>query len=818
MRHILQFFLAAAFLLTSLSSLQAQNNCENDSTPPTLECRDSINVGILDSFIILQAEFLVETAVDDCTPAGDLLFSFSPDSTNTQRTFFPGGAIQQELEIWVTDSAGNQSSCRSIVLFQQPSNCVGDTIPPVIQCQEEIRVDVFFNGSVELWANDFVPSRIDNCSNPQQLTVSFAADTILQNRVFNIVEGDTYQVPVWVTDAAGNQSSCEVTVILFRNNRFVDLVVSSYIDVDGDCMRDAEEPLLPVENLTIEFFNPENPGGQPVGILEDRNIFLRPLADNTYQLAFDSTLFIAPGDTNQTISVAGTLVRIQQEDDLPQNCPPIFLSPEDLFRGNTVNLPVSLQQNCVALQTDIGTPFLRRCFENTYTISYCNFGTETAEGAYIEIEFDEFLEVNSSTLPWTSREGNVYRFDLGTVASAECGNFQVDATVSCEAALGQTHCVEAHIFPDDFCDPNSNWSGARIEVDGTCESDSVHFLIRNTGTDAMQQQSKYIVIEDVIMLQDGEFQLNAGESMNVKFPANGSTYRLEAGQVSDYPVASMPSVAVEGCGLNTNGTFSTGVVTQFSQNENESFLGVDCQQNIGAFDPNDKQGFPLGVKAEHFIEANTDLEYKIRFQNTGTDTAFNIIILDTLSNQLNPKTIQPGASSHDYAFSLLGENIVQFRFDNIMLPDSNVNEPASNGFVQFRIAQQPDLADGTIIENSAAIYFDFNEPIITNTTLHTIGKEFLEVISTVNRPTFADAKIDVFPNPFRETAIIRVHTNVNEQLDFQLFNAQGQLLRQLPMPNQQLELHRQDLPDGLYFFTIRTRTQVVGQGRISVVR
>jgi len=505
--------------------------CQNDETPPTIECRDSINAGVLDSFIVLQAEFFLQNAVDNCTPGGELIFSFDAEGNEIQRTFMPGDATRQELEIWVTDGAGNQSVCQSVVLFQQPEDCVVDTLSPIIQCQEEIRVDVFSNGQVELWANDFVPSRTDNCTLPQQLEVSFAADTIQQNRIFNIVEGNIYQVPVWVTDLAGNQSTCEVTVILFQNPNRVSLLVNSFIDSDADCVKGGDEPLIPFENVRLELFDPNDLAGQPIGVLPNEDMDFRLFAENTYQVTFDTTLFVSTLDPNQRIPMGDNVIKIQQQGDFLLGCPATYLQTGDLTQGNLVNLPVSLQEDCAVLKADIGTPFLRRCFENTYTVSYCNYGTEPAEEAYIEVEFDAFLEVNSSTLPWTSQEGNVYRFDLGTVASAECGSFQVNVTVSCEAELGQTHCVQAHIFPDAFCDPGANWSGARVEVDASCEGDSVRLLIRNGGAGAMQQQSRYIVIEDVIMLQDGEFQLNPEQDIEMRFPANGSTYRLEAAQV-----------------------------------------------------------------------------------------------------------------------------------------------------------------------------------------------------------------------------------------------------------------------------------------------
>jgi hypothetical protein len=55
-----------------------------------------------------------------------------------------------------------------------------------------------------------------------------------------------------------------------------------------------------------------------------------------------------------------------------------------------------------------------------------------------------------------------------------------------------------------------------------------------------------------------------------------------------------------------------------------------------------------------------------------------------------------------------------------MLPDSVHDEPNSHGWVVYRIRSFDSLLPLEVINNSAAIYFDDNEPVITNTYSHTI--------------------------------------------------------------------------------------------------
>lgn len=436
----------------------------------------------------------------------------------------------------------------------------------------------------------------------------------------------------------------------------------------------------------------------------------------------------ANGDYDILVPIGNYDVSLVASSDSPwQSCTP----PQNINVGNsstnTIDFPLQALFDCPQMVVDLSVPFLRRCFSTSYHVQYCNEGTVTATSAYIEIEFDDFLTVQSSTIPWTTVNGNTYTFSLGDVAPGDCGTFSVQVETSCNAVLGQTHCTSAHIYPDDPCVPILLWDGSNLDITATCDGDSVRFEIINLGDD-MAQPLEFIVIEDdMIHLTSDPILLLSQQTIHLAVPANGSTWRVEMPETPNNPYGTFTTEAVEGCGTNSGGSFSLGFVTQFPLDEESLAIDVDCQENIGSFDPNDKTGYPKGFCAAHYIRADQDIEYKIRFQNTGTDTAFNIIIIDTLSNFLSPASVRPGSSSHPYEFELLGEGVVKFSFPNAMLPDSNTNEPASHGFVKFTVSQQPNIPMGAVIENYAAIYFDFNDPVYTNTYRHTIGDDFVEM-------------------------------------------------------------------------------------------
>jgi len=160
----------------------------------------------------------------------------------------------------------------------------------------------------------------------------------------------------------------------------------------------------------------------------------------------------------------------------------------------------------------------------------------------------------------------------------------------------------------------------------------------------------------------------------------------------------------------------------------------------GSFDPNDKRVTPEGD-----ILATDTLAYQINFQNVGTDTAFNIILRDTLDMNLDIVTLQNGASSHPSVFQVVGREL-SWTFANINLPDSIVNEPGSHGFVTFKALPMPGVPIGTELENRALIYFDFNPPVFTNTVRNRIVE--LPPILAIE----LDIKPQSCPNPFNTKA------------------------------------------------------------------
>lgn len=470
-----------------------------------------------------------------------------------------------------------------------------------------------------------------------------------------------------------------------------------------------------------------------------------------------------------------------------------------------IDFPVKPKMICPKLSVDISSPFFRRCFTNTYYVNYCNDGTEFADSAYVEIMLDPRMTITSTQIPWSNQQGNIYTFQIGDLDIFSCGEFSFTVEHDCDSIdLGETICAEANIFPDDICAPSAaNWSQASLEISVECEGDSAIFKIKNVGTGNMIDSRNYIIIEDFVIMRLGDpFQLDAGEELLIPVETMGQTIHLETQQVVGHPGISRPSATIEKCGVQPH---SLGFFNQFGHNDANSNIDIECREAIGAYDPNDKNAVPTGGGTERIVQPDGQIEYLIRFQNTGTDTAFTVQIFDTLSRNLDVKSFDPVSSSHDFTYEIFDRGVVKFKFENIMLPDSFINEPASNGFIKYKIDMNRGLLPTEEILNTADIYFDYNAPIRTNTTLHTIEEEW--VLVETGEVFLPKSEVKVFPNPFSESATLElISEELKTEFTCQVFDMTGRLILVQNSENQRVTLSRKGLDSGFYFYTLRLRS------------
>ena len=136
---------------------------------------------------------------------------------------------------------------------------------------------------------------------------------------------------------------------------------------------------------------------------------------------------------------------------------------------------------------------------------------------------------------------------------------------------------------------------------------------------------------------------------------------------------------------------------------------------------NHKKVSPSGIDSLGYVPITTEeLEFTIYFENTTSDTIYDLKIIDELDDALNWDSFELISSSHATDVVLTGEGVLEFEMDNILLPDSITNPSEYQGFLKYRLNLLEGLPAGTVIKNKASILFDEADAIETNITHNTL--------------------------------------------------------------------------------------------------
>lgn len=225
----------------------------------------------------------------------------------------------------------------------------------------------------------------------------------------------------------------------------------------------------------------------------------------------------------------------------------------------------------------------------------------------------------------------------------------------------------------------------------------------------------------------------------------------------------------------------------------------------GSYDPNSKEVSPSNLINKDSVASGQYLNYTIRFQNLGNDTAFKVVILDTLSANLDLSSFEITGYSHPYIFNLYQGNVASFTFNGINLPDTLKDELNSHGFIKYRIKCLPSLVAGSEIKNQAFIYFDYNQPVKTNEVVNQVYS-----ITSVNNLSSTNLDlITVFPNPFNSKLSIELHSQLSNNVVVRLFNATGELVFNKKMNAvNRFDLDLSSLKSGLYLILVADEKQI----------
>ncbi len=229
----------------------------------------------------------------------------------------------------------------------------------------------------------------------------------------------------------------------------------------------------------------------------------------------------------------------------------------------------------------------------------------------------------------------------------------------------------------------------------------------------------------------------AGNTITWDFPAFGSF-----GAAAVHVMLTVPVPTPLGTQLSSTFAASNTLTESTLANNTE----VETRTVTGSYDPNVKEVETSSrlSATQYFIGTDAYLDYTIQFQNTGTDTAFTVVVTDTLDAALDMASYQQGATSHPCTVDFLTDRVVRWTFPNILLVDSTTNEPLSHGLTSFRIRLHEPVVAGVFIANNADIFFDFNAPIRTPDAV--VVTDFSTGIPDATREA-----LHLYPNPAKGT-------------------------------------------------------------------
>jgi len=393
------------------------------------------------------------------------------------------------------------------------------------------------------------------------------------------------------------------------------------------------------------------------------------------------------------------------------------------------------------------------------------------------------------------------------------------------------------IFPSSLCSPitytNTTLPQVNVDfslqctsnIDVQCYANSMGIVrpnkpfymypyVSNTGCNTASGLLKLVL--------DNRVTYNAGQSSNPANTISGDTLIWNYSNLTNLSNGGYWNSFFAGVYLTPNLSVNIGDTLHFRVMTNIPTGDVDSTNNnyainlpvVNSYDPNEKEVSPKGLGVNGNIPLTTNkLTYAIHFQNTGSALADNISITDTLDSHIIPNSLQILGASHPVYPEWIAPGIVRFNFYGINLPDSNSNETASHGAIRFSVKLNTGLPLGTQIKNTAAISFDYNTPIITNTTVNTlysaVGIEELKNNS---------GSVNIYPNPFNDyTTFVIKSDKLNETYSFELFDALGKNVKTVQqISSKEFNISRNGLQNGVYFYRIYSTESTIGVGKLIV--
>ncbi|MBC7523472.1 MAG: T9SS type A sorting domain-containing protein [Flavobacterium sp.] len=364
------------------------------------------------------------------------------------------------------------------------------------------------------------------------------------------------------------------------------------------------------------------------------------------------------------------------------------------------------------------------------------------------------------------------------------------------SSVNVTFPTTANPLIQDFCvTPNGNHSDLEITllpyIPARPGFDAIYKLVYKNKGNQSQSGSINLNFDDTVLDYVSTSQTLSNQSTNLlnwtftnlqPFESRTINVTLNVNSPTETPAV------VSGSILNLSAVINGA--TDENLIDNNSNL---AQTVVNAYDPNDKTCIEGSTVSTSVI--GKYVHYMVRFQNTGTANAQNIVVKDIIdTTKFDLSSLIPIGSSNSFYTKIINTNQVEFIFENINLPFA---AGTNNGYISFKIKTKPTLIVGDTFSNQVNIYFDYNNPIVTNnyvTTIQTLG---------INQNDLKET-IAIYPNPVKDILEFKTIENVSK---VEIYDISGRILSSKSVTENKLNLS--DLKSGNYILKLYTEKGII---------
>ncbi|NMH29552.1 T9SS type A sorting domain-containing protein [Flavobacterium silvaticum] len=210
------------------------------------------------------------------------------------------------------------------------------------------------------------------------------------------------------------------------------------------------------------------------------------------------------------------------------------------------------------------------------------------------------------------------------------------------------------------------------------------------------------------------------------------------------------------------------------------------QTAVNSFDPNDI--LCLEGDSQPTSQIGEYLHYRIRFENTGTAPAQNVVVRLPLNPaQYEVNSLQLLSASHPVRGRVHG-NVAEFIFENVNI------DSGGHGNVLLKVRSSNVLQQGDSAVNGAGIYFDYNFPVETED-----AETVFEDLSATDN---AKLQMKLYPNPVQEKLSLQSDSELKK---IEIYDASGRLVEVQNAALGQTEFSVKSLQSGVYLIKVNTQ-------------